>query len=69
MNDRFNYICQLDKVYDKTNVPGLLPLHLNLWIQILDVTEINEIEHSITIFLRLHVFWNDPGISYRNQTL
>ena len=64
-----DYICHVDKVYDKNKVPGKLPLTLNSRFEIFDVSEINEIDHSITIYLMIRIHWNDPGLSYKNKSL
>ena len=64
-----DYICHVDKVYDKNKVPGKLPLTLNSRFEIFDVSEINEIDHSITIYFMIRIHWNDPGLSYKNISL
>ena len=64
-----DHICHVDKVYDKHKVPGTLPLTINSRFIIFEIVEINEIDHSITIYFRIKLYWNDPGLSYKNKTL
>ena len=54
---------------DPCIVPGKLPLTLNSRFEIFDVSEINEIDHSITIYFMIRIYWNDPGLSYKNKSL
>ena len=64
-NAPHNQLCKIQKDYDKSKVPGrpltLLPLTCN----ILEIAEVDVIEGSIAIFLRLIVNWKDPNISYK----
>ena len=59
-----DYICKNDQNYDKTKLPGTLPLILesSLWIR--DVTKVNEEDNSITLHTWINVVWNDPGLSF-----
>ena len=63
-----DYVCKINEDYDKNKVPGKLPLTLKPLIMILDVTEVNEVDHSITIYLRLAMNWVDPGLRFVNQS-
>ena len=54
-----DYICKIDPNYDKTKIPGTLPLILDSWIYITDITEVNEEDNSITLHakagMRMHL--------------
>ena len=69
-NASHDQICKLQDDYDKTKVPGSLPLTLSpSTTNIFEVTEVNVIEGSITVDLLLAVGWHDENLSYKpNQT-
>ena len=58
-----DYICKIDPNYDKTKIPGTLPLILDSRIYITDITEVNEEDNSITLHAIFNVIWIDPGLS------
>ena len=58
-----DYICKNDPNYDKTKVPGTLPLILESNLIIRDVTKVNEEDNSITLHAWINVKWIDPGLS------
>ena len=59
-----DYICKNDQNYDKTKLPGTLPLILESNLFIRDVTKVNEEDNSITLHTWINVVWNDPGLSF-----
>ena len=64
-----DYICKNDPNYDKTKVPGTLPLILDSWIDIIDVTKVNEELNSITLHAWFFIQWTDPGLSYVKNSM
>ena len=63
-----DYICKVNSNYDKTKVPGTLPLILGSEIWIYDITEVDEIHNSITLQAWIALVWTDPGLSYINKS-
>ena len=62
----YNQLCKLQDDYDETKVPGSLPLTLiPRTTDIMEVTDINVIEGSVTIFLSLVIDWDDPNLGYK----
>ncbi len=62
-----NQLCKVKENYDKTKVPGIVPLTLTPSIlDILEVAEVNVIERSMSVYLRLVVDWEDDNIAYNN---
>ena len=59
-----DYICKNDPNYDKTKLPGTLPLILESNLFIRDVTKVNEEDNSITLHAIFSVAWIDPGLSF-----
>ena len=64
-----DYICKIDQNYDKTKVPGTQPLILDSWIDIIDVTKVNEELNSITLHAWFFIQWTDPGLSYVKNSM
>ena len=65
-NASYDQLCKLQDDYDDTKVPGSLPLTLTpSTMNIFEVTEVNVMEGSITVFLQLVVDWDDENISYK----
>ena len=64
-----DYICKNDPNYDKTKVPGTLPLILDSWLYITDITEVNEEDNSITLHAWIAIEWIDPGLSYVKKSM
>ena len=66
----YNHLCKLQDDYDKTKVPGNLPLTLTPFTaNIMDVTEVNVIEGYITICLLLLIDWKDPNLTFNPTNL
>ena len=63
-----DYICKVNQNYDKTKVPGTLPLILDSHIWIYDITEVDEIHNSITLQGWIALAWSDPNLSYVNKS-
>ena len=62
-----NQLCKLQEFYDKTKVPGRIPITLTpAIVDILEVSEVNVIERSMTVYLRLVVDWEDLNLSFSN---
>ena len=62
-----NQLCKLQEFYDKTKVPGSIPITLTpAIVDILEVSEVNVIERSMTVYLRLVVDWEDLNLSFSN---
>ena len=62
-----NQLCKQQEFYDKTKVPGNIPITLRPTIfDILEVSEVNVIERSMTVYLRLAVGWEDRNLSFIN---
>ena len=64
-----NWICKLDKFYDELSVPKPSPLHLDTKIQIYEISDVNEIDHTITIHFKHYIIWTDYGLGYLNRSL
>lgn len=65
-NSSYDELCKFHEDYDKTKVPGSDTLYLTPEIiNIFEVTEVNEIEETITLFLQLAVDWSDENLSYK----
>ena len=64
-----NWICKLDKDYDRTTVPKPLPQKLDSILQIYEVSDVNEIDHTISIHFKHYIRWTDPGLSYHNRSM
>ena len=64
-----DYICKNDPNYDKTKVPGTLPLILESKLYIRDVTKVNEEDNSITLHTWINFVWIDPGLSFVKNTM
>ena len=59
-----NQLCKVQEFYDKTKVP-YLPTNLTpVTLDILEIAEVNVIERSMTVYLRLVVAWNDNNIAF-----
>ena len=65
-NSSYDELCKRHEDYDKTKVPGSDTLYLTPEIiNIFEVTEVNEIEGTVTVFLQLVVYWGDENLSYK----
>ena len=62
-------LCKVEEYYDKSKVPGSLPLTLFPSFNILQVAEVDLIEGSITIFMELIISWPDPNITYKPKNI
>ena len=62
-----NQLCKVQEFYDKTKVPGRIPISLTpATFDILEVAEVNVIERSMTVYLRLIVGWDDGDLAFSN---
>ena len=62
-----NQLCKVQEFYDKTKVPGMIPITLiPVTLDILEVAEVNVIERSMSVYLRLVVDWEDDNLAYNN---
>ena len=59
-----NQLCKVQEFYDKTKVPQLPTNITPVTLDILEVAEVNVIERSMTVYLRLVVAWNDNNIAF-----
>lgn len=64
-----NWMCKLDKNYDELSVPKPSPLHLDSKIQIYEISDVDEVEHTISIHFKHYVIWTDYGLGYLNRSL
>ena len=64
-NAPYDQLCKVKENYDKREVPGSLPLIMIPSIDILEFSEINFLEGTITIILSLTVMWEDRNIAYK----
>ena len=64
-----NWICKIDKDYDKNTVPKPLPQKLDSILQIYEVSDVDEIEHTISIHFKHYIRWTDKGLSYHNRSM
>ena len=60
-----NQLCTVQEFYDKTKVPHLPTNITPVTLDILEVAEVNVIERSMTVYLRLVVAWNDNNIDFK----
>ena len=64
-----NFLCKIDENYDKGRTPRPLPVSLDSKVRIYDISDIDEVEHTITMYLRLYVNWPDTRLSYINESM
>ena len=65
-----NHLCKKnDQPYDKTKIPGELPLILHPVLDIYDVLDVDEEKNLITIYIQISIGWIDPGLSYHNNSM
>ena len=64
----YDRLCKVQEDYDKTEVPGN-PVSLNLYYDIHEVEEINEVESTMTVSLELFAAWEDQKLSYYPQKM
>ena len=57
-----NFLCIVNKTYDTYAVPIPMPMIVDSEIRIHDVTNIDEIGHSITVYMDLSATWSDEGL-------
>ena len=58
-----NYMCIKNKNYLSYDVPKPWPLIIDSEIIIYEVTDIDEIDHSITLYMSLALIWSDEGLN------
>ena len=64
-----NWICKLDESYDKSGVPMPHPQKLDSILQIYEVSDVDETEHTISIHFKHYIQWTDKGLSYKNRSM
>ena len=64
-----NWICKLDESYDKSGVPMPHPQKLDSILQIYEVSDVDETEHTISIHFKHYIRWTDKGLSYKNRSM
>ena len=64
-----NWICKLDESYDKSVVPMPHPQKLDSILQIYEVSDVDETEHTISIHFKHYIRWTDKGLSYKNRSM
>ena len=64
-----NWICKLDESYDKSGVPIPHPQKLDSILQIYEVSDVDETEHTISIHFKHYIRWTDKGLSYKNRSM
>ena len=62
-----NHVCKIDQYYDASKVP-MNNFHMNCTVSIYDISEIDEVDHSITIFMNVYLRWFDPRLHHSNLT-
>ena len=62
-----NHICKLDENYNNLKVPAK-KVQMNSSITLYDIVEIDEVDHSITIYIKVHIYWHDQRLNPSNMT-
>ena len=45
------------------------PLILKPYLDIYDITEVNEIDKFVGIYIKMTLIWKDPTLIYKNKTM
>ena len=61
----YDQLCKVKENYDKREVPGSSPLIMIPSIDILEFSEINLLEGTITMIFSLSIMWEDRTIAYK----
>ena len=62
-----NHVCKIYQHYDTSKIP-MKDFHMNCTVSIYDISEIDEVDHSITIFMNVYLRWFDPRLHHSNLT-
>ena len=65
--NRPNHICKVDENYGKLELP-MEDFQMNCSMSLYDIVEIDEVDHSITIYLNVYLRWYDQRLTYSNGT-
>ena len=68
-NAKHDEICTVVANYDKSKIPGNLPLTLSPKFDINEIVEVNGVEGFITILMWLEVGWEDRHLSYKPKQM
>ena len=63
-----NQICKIYENYDKLEIPSK-EFQINCSILVYDIVEINEVKHSITLYLHVILMWYDERLNVSNGTI
>ena len=65
-----DYICTNNEDYDMSIIPNSdSPLILKPYLDIYDITEVNEIDKFVGIYIKMTLIWKDPTLIYKNKTM
>ena len=62
-----NRICKMKSNYDKAKLPND-QFGLNCTFKVYDIDDIDEVEHSIKIYVKVKFTWFDPRLYHSNWT-
>ena len=62
-----NRICKTNDNYDKAKLP-VNEFDLNCTVKVYDIDDIDEVEHTLTIYLKMKFSWFDPRLYHSNWT-
>ena len=62
-----NRICKIDENYDNLEIPAK-KVQMNSSITLYDIVEIDEVDHSITIYMKVQLYWHDQRLNPSNRT-
>ena len=63
-----NQICKINENYDRLEIPAK-EFHMNCSISVYDLVEINEVKHSITLYMNVKLMWYDKRLNVSNGTI
>ena len=66
--DDTNAVCKLEHNYQSGIVPEPHPMQVQVWIDLLDIVDLDWHSKTVTIFIHLYTSWNDTRIAIRNNT-
>ena len=62
-------VCKLVDEYDKNFVPGKLPIHLDLSLDIQEVVKVDTFKGTMTVLLYSSIYWTDPNLSFKPEKM
>ena len=65
--NRPNHICKVDENYEKIEIPKE-DFHMNCTMSLYDIVEIDEVDHTITIYMNVYLRWYDQRLNHSNGT-